>query len=233
MWRYQSREQHGEHHDADFQRRQAFVHVGLRDWSWRCWPDRRGGRSQSAGTVFHARAAEPSWWCRAGERVRLRLQQLDRHVHRLRRQRQHRRGGHRSVGKGSSMYADGNLDLLGEDNVTGLAEAGPGNYIENGRFRSRNERYRRAGPSSPRWRRWYIVNQELVALNDIARGHAMNVMVPPPPTDLHPVREFCKWLAQKWLCGNGRCLHVKRSRHEDENTAVGRLMCMITMRRPR
>ncbi len=41
---------------------------------------------------------------------------------------------HRSVGKGSLTYADGNLYLQSEDNVVGLAEATPAGYRERGRF---------------------------------------------------------------------------------------------------
>jgi outer membrane protein assembly factor BamB len=40
----------------------------------------------------------------------------------------------RSVGKGSLMYADGSLYILGENNVVGLAEATPAGYREKGRF---------------------------------------------------------------------------------------------------
>jgi outer membrane protein assembly factor BamB len=40
----------------------------------------------------------------------------------------------RSVGKGSLTYADGNLYLLSENNVVGLAEATPSGYVEKGRF---------------------------------------------------------------------------------------------------
>ena len=40
----------------------------------------------------------------------------------------------RSVGKGPLTYADGNLYLLGENNVVGLAEATPAGYREKGRF---------------------------------------------------------------------------------------------------
>jgi outer membrane protein assembly factor BamB len=40
----------------------------------------------------------------------------------------------RSVGKGSVAYADGNLYLLSENNVVGLAEATPAGYREKGRF---------------------------------------------------------------------------------------------------
>ncbi|MGB7219415.1 MAG: PQQ-binding-like beta-propeller repeat protein [Vicinamibacterales bacterium] len=41
----------------------------------------------------------------------------------------------RSVGKGSLTFAEGNLYLLSEDNVMGLAEASPTAYREKGRFR--------------------------------------------------------------------------------------------------
>jgi len=40
----------------------------------------------------------------------------------------------RSVGKGSLTYADGNLYLLSEKNVVGLAAATPEGYVEKGRF---------------------------------------------------------------------------------------------------
>ena len=40
----------------------------------------------------------------------------------------------RSVGKGSLTYADGNLYILSENNVVGLAEATPAGYREKGRF---------------------------------------------------------------------------------------------------
>lgn len=40
----------------------------------------------------------------------------------------------RSVGKGALTYADGNLYLLSENNVVGLAEASPTGYKEKGRF---------------------------------------------------------------------------------------------------
>jgi len=41
----------------------------------------------------------------------------------------------RSVGKGTLTYADGNLYLLSEDNVVGLASASPAGYVEKGRFK--------------------------------------------------------------------------------------------------
>jgi outer membrane protein assembly factor BamB len=40
----------------------------------------------------------------------------------------------RSVGKGTLTYADGNLYILSEDNVVGLAAASPTGYQEKGRF---------------------------------------------------------------------------------------------------
>jgi outer membrane protein assembly factor BamB len=41
----------------------------------------------------------------------------------------------RSVGKGSLVYADGNLYALSENGVVGLIEATPTGYVEKGRFR--------------------------------------------------------------------------------------------------
>jgi outer membrane protein assembly factor BamB len=40
----------------------------------------------------------------------------------------------RSVGKGSLMYADGNLYILGENNLVGLVQATHTGYVERGRF---------------------------------------------------------------------------------------------------
>jgi outer membrane protein assembly factor BamB len=45
-----------------------------------------------------------------------------------------KRWSHRSVGKGSLTYADGMLYLVGENQVVGLAEANPDQYVERGRF---------------------------------------------------------------------------------------------------
>jgi len=44
---------------------------------------------------------------------------------------------HRSVGKGSLIYADERLYLYSEEGVVGLAEASPGGYRERGRFTMR------------------------------------------------------------------------------------------------
>jgi outer membrane protein assembly factor BamB len=45
----------------------------------------------------------------------------------------------RSVGKGTIVYADGNLYIQSEDNVVGLAEATPTGYKEKGRFRTADQ----------------------------------------------------------------------------------------------
>ncbi len=74
---------------------------------------------------------------------------------------------HRSVGKGSLTYADGNLYILSEDNVVGLAEATPAGYKEKGRFQI-------ADQGLPSWAhpvvsggRLYIRNQGTLASYDI------------------------------------------------------------------
>lgn len=73
----------------------------------------------------------------------------------------------RSVGKGSLTYADGNLYLLSEDNVAGLAEATPTGYREKGRFKI-------ADSGLPSWAHpvvsggtLYIRNQATLASYDI------------------------------------------------------------------
>jgi outer membrane protein assembly factor BamB len=73
----------------------------------------------------------------------------------------------RSVGKGSVAYADGNLYLLSETNVVGLAEATPAGYREKGRFTI-------ADQGLPSWShpvvsggRLFIRNQGTLAAYDI------------------------------------------------------------------
>jgi outer membrane protein assembly factor BamB len=73
----------------------------------------------------------------------------------------------RSVGKGSVTYADGNLYILGEDNMVGLAEATPVGYREKGRFSI-------ADQGLPSWShpvvsggRLYIRNQGTLASYDV------------------------------------------------------------------
>jgi outer membrane protein assembly factor BamB len=80
----------------------------------------------------------------------------------------------RSVGKGSLTYADGNLYLLSESNVVGLAKATPEGYVEKGRFKI-------ADQGLPSWAhpvvcggRLYIRNQGILACYDVSakRGRA-------------------------------------------------------------
>jgi hypothetical protein len=73
----------------------------------------------------------------------------------------------RSVGKGSITYADGNLYLLSENNVVGLAEATPEAYREKGRFRISDQGW-------PSWAhpvvcggRLYLRNQGILECFDI------------------------------------------------------------------
>jgi hypothetical protein len=74
----------------------------------------------------------------------------------------------RSVGKGSLTYADGNLYLLGEGNIVGLAEANPSAYIERGRFQIADQGW-------PSWAhpvvcdgKLYIRNQGVLACYNVA-----------------------------------------------------------------
>jgi outer membrane protein assembly factor BamB len=74
---------------------------------------------------------------------------------------------HRSVGKGSLTYANGDLYILSENNVVGLAEASPTAYREKGRFEI-------ADQGLPSWAhpvvsggRLYIRNQGTLASYDI------------------------------------------------------------------
>ena len=77
---------------------------------------------------------------------------------------------HRSVGKGSLTYADGNLYLQSEDNVVGLAEATPSGYKEKGRFSIQDQ-------GLPSWAhpvvaggKLYVRNQKTLAAYDV-RSH--------------------------------------------------------------
>jgi len=74
---------------------------------------------------------------------------------------------HRSVGKGSLVYADGHLYILSEDNVVGLAEASSTGYKEKGRFQI-------ADQGLPSWAhpalsagRLYVRNQGVLASYDV------------------------------------------------------------------
>ena len=73
----------------------------------------------------------------------------------------------RSVGKGSLTYADGNLYLLSESNIVGLAEATPSGYKELGRFTIPDS-------GKPSWAhpvvcggRLYIRNQDTLTCYDV------------------------------------------------------------------
>ncbi|MEP6635436.1 MAG: PQQ-binding-like beta-propeller repeat protein [Acidobacteriota bacterium] len=73
----------------------------------------------------------------------------------------------RSVGKGSMVYADGNLYCLSENGVVGLVEASPTGYREKGRFRISQE-------SLPTWThpvvaggRLYLRDQDTIYAYDV------------------------------------------------------------------
>ena len=75
----------------------------------------------------------------------------------------------RSVGKGTVLYADNHLYLMGESNVVGLAEATPAGYREKGRFRTVDQGF-------PSWAhpvvsggRLYVRDQGTVAAYNIKR----------------------------------------------------------------
>jgi outer membrane protein assembly factor BamB len=63
---------------------------------------------------------------------------------------------HRSVGKGSLIYADERLYLYGEDGTVGLAEATPAGYRERGRFSIA------PSTSDPSWSHPIITNGKLI-----------------------------------------------------------------------
>jgi outer membrane protein assembly factor BamB len=77
----------------------------------------------------------------------------------------------RSVGKGSLVYADGDLYLLSEDGVVGLAEATPAGYREKSRFEMPR------ASSRPSWAhpaiaggRLYLRDQDVLLSYDIRAG---------------------------------------------------------------
>ncbi len=74
----------------------------------------------------------------------------------------------RSVGKGSLVYADGNLYILGEDNSVGLAEATPAGYREKGRFRIADQGWSSWAHPVVSGGRLYIRNQSTLASYDVA-----------------------------------------------------------------
>jgi len=77
----------------------------------------------------------------------------------------------RSVGKGSLMYADGHLYLLGERNEVGLAVANPEEYIEKGRFSiPRSGRPSWAHPIVANGK-FYIRDQNTLTAYDVKSGN--------------------------------------------------------------
>lgn len=74
---------------------------------------------------------------------------------------------HRSVGKGSVVYADGNLYVLGEDHVVGLVEANPNEYRERGRFKIADEGWPSWAHLAVSGGRLYVRNQGTLASYDI------------------------------------------------------------------
>ena len=73
----------------------------------------------------------------------------------------------RSVGKGSVAYADGNLYLLSEDNVVGLAEATPDGYREKGRFPIADQGWNSWAHPVVSGGRLYIRNQQTLTSYDV------------------------------------------------------------------
>jgi hypothetical protein len=68
----------------------------------------------------------------------------------------------RSVGKGSLVYADGQLYLLSESGVVGLAEATPAGYREKGRFRISDQGWPAWAHPAVSNGRLYIRNQAVI-----------------------------------------------------------------------
>jgi len=73
----------------------------------------------------------------------------------------------RSVGKGSLSYADGNLYILSEDNVVGLAAATPAGYQEHGRFRIADQGWPSYAHPVVSGGRLYIRNQATLTAYDV------------------------------------------------------------------
>jgi outer membrane protein assembly factor BamB len=73
----------------------------------------------------------------------------------------------RSVGKGTLTYADGQLYLLSENNVVGLAEATPAGYREKGRFQIADQGFPSWAHTVVSAGRLYIRNQGTLACYDV------------------------------------------------------------------
>jgi outer membrane protein assembly factor BamB len=76
----------------------------------------------------------------------------------------------RSVGKGAITYADGNLYILSENNVVGLAEATPSGYREKGRFSIMDQGLPSWAHPAVSGGRLYIRNQGTLTSYDV-RAH--------------------------------------------------------------
>jgi outer membrane protein assembly factor BamB len=74
---------------------------------------------------------------------------------------------HRSVGKGSLSYADGQLYILSENDTVGLADASPDAYREKGRFEIQDEGLNSWSHPVISNGRLYIRNQGTLASYDI------------------------------------------------------------------
>jgi outer membrane protein assembly factor BamB len=74
---------------------------------------------------------------------------------------------HRSVGKGSLVYADGHLYLFSENRVVGLAEATPVGYREKGRFRIAEQDWQSWAHPVVSGGRLYLRDQGTLAAYDI------------------------------------------------------------------
>jgi outer membrane protein assembly factor BamB len=74
---------------------------------------------------------------------------------------------HRSVGKGSLIYADRRLYVLGEDGTMALVEASPDQYREISRFEVPASRYPAWAPPAIADRRLYVRNQDRLTAYDI------------------------------------------------------------------
>jgi len=74
---------------------------------------------------------------------------------------------HRSVGKGTVMFADGHLYIQSENNVVGLAEATSEGYREKGRFEIPDKGVQSWAHPVVSDGRLYVRNQDLLLVYDI------------------------------------------------------------------
>lgn len=79
---------------------------------------------------------------------------------------------HRSVGKGTLIYADGHLYIQGENNLVGLAEATPEGYREKSRFEIPDRGRQSWAHPVVSDGRLYVRNQDVVLVYDVRDGAA-------------------------------------------------------------